>query len=104
MYQFIHEGIRNRCTASVDTLYKWTESHKTDPNIAIILVDACLYIAGERNDLPQFPNLTVHSDTLRIGCPSIIVGFIPASLAYTQQNYFTQIGSKKRDSNGPANS
>ena len=66
-----------------------------DPYITIILANTLLYISGERYDLPQCPNLTLHSDILHIGCPSIRLYFIPESLACKQQTYFTHIGSKK---------
>ena len=61
----------------------------------IILSDTIFYISGERNDLSQCPNLTLHSDILRISWPYIFFGFIPASLARTQQTYFTHIGTEE---------
>ena len=75
-------------------LQKWLEARNMDPNIAIILVDTTLYIAGERNDLIQCPNIILHLKILWIGWPSIILGFIPTYLAHTHQTYFTHIGSK----------
>ena len=95
LYQCNHYGIRVRWTASVDALRKWLEARKRDPDIAIILVDTILYIIGEINNLPQCPNITLHSDILHILRPSIILGFIPTFLARTQQTYFTHIGSKQ---------
>ena len=61
----------------------------------IILADTHLYITGERNSLPQCPNLTLHPDILRIDWPYMILSIIPTSLARTQKTYFTHIGSKK---------
>ena len=97
MYQCTHKRSCRRWTASVDELWKWIESRNMDPDIAIISAGVLLYISGEINDLPQCPNLTLHSDILRIGCPSIILGLIPKSLARTQQMYFNHIRSKKWD-------
>ena len=54
-----------------------------------------IYISGKKIDLSQRPNLTIHSDILRISWLSMILGIIPTSLALTQQTYFTHIGSKK---------
>ena len=96
MYQCTHGGRRGRWTALLDTLQKQLEARNTDPDIAIILVNTLLYIAGERNDLPQYPNLTLHSEIFRIGWPLIVLGFIPTSLARTEQTYFTHTESKKR--------
>ena len=79
----------------VDALRKWIEAQNTDPDIEILLADKRLYIAGERNDLPQCPNLTLNSYILRIGWSSIILGIIPTSLERTQQTYFNHTGSKK---------
>ena len=104
MYQCTHKVSRGRWTALVDAFQKWLEKRKTVLNISTFFLNVLLYLVGEVNDLPQFPNLTIHSDILHIGWPSIILGFITKSLACTQQTYFTHIGSKKRDSNGPANS
>ena len=59
-YKCTHKGIRNRWTASVDALKKRLEYRNTDPDIAIVLAIAPLYIAGERNDLPQCLNLTLN--------------------------------------------
>ena len=95
MYQCIHEGSRGRWTASVEVLRKWLETRNIDPKISALFVDALLYIAGEVNFLPQCPKLALHSEILRIGWPSIILGLIPKSFACTQQNYFTHTGSKK---------
>ena len=66
MYQFTHKGSRGRWTASVEALRKCLEDRNMDPDIAIILSDTLLYIAGEINDLPQCPNITLHSDILPI--------------------------------------
>ena len=66
-----------------------------DPDITIILADTLLYIEGERNDVTQYPKLTLHSDILHTIWLSIILGIIPKSLALTQQLYFTHTGSKK---------
>ena len=104
MYLWTHKGSRGRWTSAVDALRKCLKDWNTVPDITIILVDALLYIAGERNDLPQRPSLTLQSDIHHIGWPSIILGFISTSLAHTQQTHFTHKGSKKWDSNGPANS
>ena len=93
--KFTHEGSRGRWTASVDALWKWLEAWNTDPDIAILLADTLLYVTGERNNLPKFPNLTLHSDILCIRWSSIILGIITTSLARTQQTYFTHTGSKK---------
>ena len=60
----------------------------------IILVDTILYNVGERYDLPQCLNITLHSDILCIRWPSKILGLIPTSLARIQKTYFTHIGSK----------
>ena len=95
LYQCTHEGRSGIWTASVDTLSKWLEAWNTDSEIAIILVDTLLCISRERNDLPQCPNLTLHSDILRIGWLSIILGFIPTSLTHTQQTYLTHIIIKR---------
>ena len=94
IYQWTHEGIIVRRTASVYTFKKWLETRNTDPDISTIFVSALLYIAGEINDLPQCPNLALHYDILHIVCPYILLGFIPKSLALTQQTYFTHIGRK----------
>ena len=64
LYQCTHKGIRDRWTNSVDTLRKWLEAQNTDPYIAVLLDKSLLYIVGERNDLTQWPSLTVHSDIL----------------------------------------
>ena len=79
---------------SVDALQKCLEKHNTDPDITNLFADLLLYIAGEVNDLPQCPNLALHSNLLFIGWPYIILGFIHKSLAHTQQKYFTHMGSK----------
>ena len=104
MYQFTDKGSRGIRTASVDALRKWPETRNTDPNISFFFFNALLYIAEEGNVQQQFSNLTLHSDILGIGWPSIILGFITKYLARIQQTYFIHIGSKKRDSNGPSNS
>ena len=95
LYQCNHEGSHRIWTASVDVLRKWLKAQNMEPDIAIILGNALLCIAGERNDLTQCPNLTLHSDILCIGWSSIIFGIIPTSLACTQKTYFTHTGSKK---------
>ena len=77
--------------ALVDALHKWIEDWNTDPDITILLADALLYIVGEKNDLFQCPNLTLHSDILRIGWPSILLSIIYTSLTRTQQTYFKHI-------------
>ena len=94
-YQCSHKIIHGIWTASVDQLCKYIEARNTDPDIKIILVDTLLYIVGERNDLPQSSNLTLHSKIICIGWTYIHLGFIPKSLACTQQTYFTHIGSRK---------
>ena len=104
LYQCTQEGSCGRWTALVDTFQKFLDKQNKDTNISTFFVNARLYIVGELNGLPQFPNLTLHSEILHIGWSSIALGFIPKSLACTQQTYFTHIGSKKRDSIGPANS
>ena len=104
LYQCNHEGGRGRQTASVDALQKWLEARNIDPDISIIFVNKLLYITEGRNDLPQCTNQALHSEILCIVWPSIILGFIPTSLALTQQTYFTHKGSKKMKTNGPANS
>ena len=96
LYQCTHKGSHGRWKASVDALWKWLKAWNRDPKIAIILVDTLSYISGERNDLSQFPNLTLHSDILHIGCPSIILGFILTSISPTQQTYLTHTGNNKR--------
>ena len=96
MFQCTHTGSYGRWTVSVDALRKWLEDRNTDPYIVILLANALLYIAGEINDLPQFPNLALHSDILGIGWSFIILGIIPTSLAHTKQTYFTHIRSKKK--------
>ena len=97
IYQCTREGSRYRRTASVNALRKWLKACNMDPDIVILLDGALLYIAGEINDLPQYPNLTLHLDILHIGWLSIILGIILTSLARTQQTYFTRIGRGKRD-------
>ena len=92
MYQFTHGGSRYRWTAPVDALRKWLEMWNTDPDISTIFVDTLIYITGEGIDLPQHPNLTIHSDIICIGSPSMILCFISKSLAHTKQTYFTHIG------------
>ena len=83
IYQCTREGSRYRRTASVNALRKWLKACNMDPDIVILLDGALLYIAGEINDLPQYPNLTLHLDILHIGWSSIILGIIPKSLART---------------------
>ena len=83
MYQCTHKRSRGIWTASLDTLRVWIKARNKDPYIAIILADKLLYIAGERNDLPQCSHLTQHSDILRIEWPFINFGFIPISLTRT---------------------
>ena len=104
MYQCNHEGSSGIWTSAVDSLRKRIETQNTDPNISTLFVDALLYIARKGNDLPQCSNLTLNCDILRLGWPSIILGFITKSLVRTQQTYFTHIGSKQQDSNGPSRS
>ena len=79
--------------ASVDTLWKWLENQNTDPKI-LTFSWTRFYTSQEKNNLPQCSNLTLHSDIHCIDWPSIILGFIPKSLARTQQTYLTHIGSK----------
>ena len=95
MYQCTHGGNRGIWTASVYALQKWLEAWNTDPDIIILLASTIFYISGERNNLTQFPNLTLHSDILQIGWLSIILGFIPTSLVHTLQTYFTHTENKK---------
>ena len=104
IYQCNHEGSRSRWTASADALRKFLGAWNTDPYISILLVDSILYIVGKINYLPQFTNINIHSGILRIVWPSKILGFIPTSLARTEQIYFTHIGIKKWYQNWPANS
>ena len=65
------------------------------PRYRDFLADTLLYITEEINDLPLCTNITLNSDILHIHWPSIILGFIPTSLACTQQTYFNHIGIKK---------
>ena len=51
LYQCTHEGSCSQWKALVDALWKWIEAQNTDPDIVILLADALLYIAVERNDL-----------------------------------------------------
>ena len=95
LYQCTHEVIHGIWTALVDTFREWLEASNTEPDIAIILAGTILYIAEEINDLLQCTHITLHSDILHIGWPSIILGIIPTSLARTQQTYFTHIERKK---------
>ena len=95
--QCTHSGNRGIKTVSVDALRKCLEAWNMDPDITIILADTLLYIEGERNDVTQYPKLTLHSDILHTIWLSIILGIILTSLARTQQTYFTRIGRGKRD-------
>ena len=97
IYQFTHEGSHNTWTALVDALRKYLEARNTDPDNAVLVAGALLYITGERNYLPQCPILNLHSDILQIFLSSIILGIIPTSLVLTQKMYFTHVGNKKRD-------
>ena len=93
-YQCTHEGSRGICTAPADTLEKWLYMQNTDPDITTLFTNSLLYITGEVNDLPQFPNSALHFDIIRIIWPSIILDLIPNSLALTQQTYLTHTGIK----------
>ena len=97
LYQLTQEEIHGIWTASVYALQKWLKARNMDPDIAILLVNTLLYIIGERNDLPQCLNITLHSDILCINWSSIFLGFITTSLARTQQTYLTHIRSKEWD-------
>ena len=81
LYQCTHKESRVIWTSSVDALRKWLKARNMDPDITMILVDTLLYIPGERNDLTECPNLTIYLDILCILWPSIILVFIPTSLA-----------------------
>ena len=85
LYQCTHYGMHIRWTALVHALRKCLKAQNTD---------VLLYISGKINVLPQFSNIALHSDILRIGWLSMILGIIPTSLARTQETYFTQIGKK----------
>ena len=56
-----------------------------EPLHVYFFTNSLLYIARKGNGLPQCPNLSFQYDILRIGWPSIIIGFIRKSLAHTQQ-------------------
>ena len=51
IYQCTHKGSGGIRTASVDALWKWLEDWNTDPDIANILSEKLLCIAGLRNEL-----------------------------------------------------
>ena len=89
-----HEGSRGIWTASVDAFQTWFETRNANPDMTTIFTDTLLYITGEVNDLPQFPNSALHFDIIRIIWPSIILDLIPNSLALTKQTYLKHIGSK----------
>ena len=97
LYQCSHKGSRGRWAELVDALQKFLEDQNADSDIATLLSNALLYIAGEINDLTKCTNITLHSDILRIVWSSILLGVIPTSLEHTQQTYFTHIRSKKRE-------
>ena len=75
-------------------IVKMAREAEHGPQNLEFFMNALLYITGEKNNLPQCSNLTLHSDIHCIDWPSIILGFVPKSLARTQQTYLTHIGSK----------
>ena len=94
LYQCTYKGSSDIWTALVDALCKSLKARNTEPDIVIVSADALLYTLWERNNLPQCPNLTLHSKIFRIGWLSILWGIIPTFLARTQQTYFNHTGNK----------
>ena len=66
-----------------------------NPEINTIFSNTILYIKGEVYHLTQCPNLAFNSDILRIGSPSILLGFNFKSLTRAQQVYFTHKGIRR---------
>ena len=95
MYRCTHEGSHVRWTASVHALKTCPETRNTDPEITNIFADKLLYILEEGNELPQRPNLSLHSDILHIGWPYIILCFITKSLSSTQQTHYHKYRKQK---------
>ena len=72
-------------------------ARNTDPDIMILLVEALLYIRGERNDLPQCLNINLHLDILRISWPSIIYAPILHPSYVHNKRISLELEAKKRD-------
>ena len=91
------------CKHSITELMK-QGGNKLDPltvkehaGVLRLFLTTYSYKFQEKNDLPQRPNLSLHSGILHINWMSTILGFIPKSLAQrTHQTNLTYIGSKRK--------